>query len=141
MPRFELQAFRNRTQDFTVTLFAADGVTPLMLNVGDTLRIKIGRGDIVLPALDLDSVTPTANGSKVTITTRGTAGPPIVGAAATLRLSQADIELLPFALYQVEIFVVDSTDQVTSGVYADKEAQRGCLYVLGSQSGNTGLTP
>lgn len=128
---FEQLAYKTRTQDFSISLYEADGTTGVGLESGDRVRVKIGRGDAATPTLDLVSGTATANGSKVTVNSL------VSPAAITLRLAQGDLALMRLGPYDVNVLVVD--DSETAPADAIKHAQYGVLHVVGSLGGNVSL--
>lgn len=125
---FENIAYAGRTTDFTVLLYEDDGSTALVLANADVVRVKIGRAGSVV--LDLDSAADTANGSGVTVDNRS-------AAQVTVRLAQGDTSAMQ-GTYDVEVLVVDASE--TSPANAVKACEYGCMHILPSQSGDTGLT-
>jgi hypothetical protein len=99
---FEINLYQGRTISYTVALFQQDGVTPVILVSGDTVRfsISIGTG---LPSLDLSNDTPTSNGSVVTVTN-------LNPGTVTIKFCQGDTALLYDVTYDAELRVVDATD-------------------------------
>lgn len=122
---FENIAYAGRTTDFTVLLYEDDGSTALVLANADVVRVKIGRAGSVV--LDLDSAADTANGSGVTVDNRS-------AAQVTVRLAQGDTSAMQ-GTYDVEVLVVDASDSDLI-----KTCEYGCMHILPSQSGDTGLT-
>ena len=126
---FEIKCHANRTQDFTIALFENDGSTALTLEATDVVRVKVGQSGAT-PAIDIDSILATANGSVVTIDT-------LSPASVTLRLAQGDTTSLS-GLYDIEVNVVDDSEDAPED--AIKAAEYGALTVVASQLGDTGKT-
>lgn len=122
---------KNRTQDFTVPLFEADGTTELILAATDEVRIKFFKRDGDTPALDLDSIGATGNGSVITIDT-------LNPASCTLRIAQGDTSALEPGAYRGDVDVVD--DSETAPANAIKHAESILLFLLESGGGDVGLT-
>jgi hypothetical protein len=100
---FELLVYQDRTNDFALSLTQRG--QPYALATGDKLRFKWGRG-LDLLALDLVSPTVTTNGSFIQITSQGSPGPPVVGAAYNLRLAQLDVFTNDPGTYDCEVSIV-----------------------------------
>jgi hypothetical protein len=64
---FLIHVYNRRTRQFVIDLFEADGSTPVLIAVDDVVRIKIGANGET-PSLDLSSIAPTENYSKVAFT-------------------------------------------------------------------------
>lgn len=125
---FNIRIYHNRTRDYTVTLYEADGTTELSLAVNDVVRFKIG-GDGATPKLDLGSDGPTPAGSKITFT-------PSTG-DCTVRLAQGDVNTLtPGSAYDCEILVIDNSE--TAPADAAKHAEYGVLFVHPTMGGDLG---
>lgn len=129
----ELVAFRNRTGDWTIALYQSNGTTGVALDAADVVRVKIGRGNLATPDLDIDSVAATASGSLCTVTQL------TAPATFTLRLAQGDLSALQ-GTYDLEILVVDQSDTVTGATKAIKHAQQGVIHVIGQMAGDIGLS-
>lgn len=124
----EINAYQNRTIDFTGTLLQADGTTALALAAGDKLRVKIGvTGNT--PLIDMVSPTETASGSSVTITATSPA-------AYALHLAQGDMTMAPGA-YDIEIIVIDSAEDDPANA-AKQAVDYGIIHVIGTQAGTLG---
>lgn len=124
---FNIRIYRNRTRDYTVTLYEADGTTELSLAASDVVRMKIG-SDGATPLLDLDSIDATPAGSKVTFT-------PSTG-DCTVRLAQGDVNGLSPGAYDCEILVIDNSE--TAPADAAKHAEYGVLFVHPTMGGDLG---
>ena len=131
---FAHQLLRGRTEDVEFFLYDADD-SPLGLAVSDVVRFKLGTSEVATPALDLDSVAATTNGSVVTVNTIGSAG--VTPAKVTVRFAQADTATLS-GKYYGELDVVD--DSETSPANAIKPAGQGTITFAGSMGGDIGLT-
>lgn len=119
-----------RTEDFVVSLFKADGKTPVVLANNDTVRLKVFRQSQPV-ALDLSSTASTANGSTAAIKTPG-------GNQVSVRFAQADTASLMLGPYRIEVDVVDAND--TAGpANPIKHADWGVLHVLDAGGGTVGL--
>lgn len=129
-----LIAYRNRTSDYTVTLYQADDVTGVAVAAEDVIRVKIGRGNAATPNLDIDSVAATANGSLCTVTQL------TAPAKFNLRLAQGDLSALSPGAMDLEILVVDASDAVDGSAKAIKHAQQGVFHVIGQMSGDIGVS-
>jgi len=112
---------QGRDCTFTVTIYDTDGDQYTYAS-GDVIRIKIGRSGQT-PILDLSSKVASGNGSSVSA-----ANP------CTLVLRAADVALLPNMLLEMEVLVVDDSDQ-------DKvlHAQDHIVNVLERQSGEVSV--
>jgi hypothetical protein len=113
---------KNRTREYAVDLFEADGTTAIVLQADDVVRVKIGRGENT-PDLDMDSSEPEPGGSTVTF------------APATndviVRIHQADtVDLVPGVAYDCEVAVFDADEDVL------KHAETGVLFLHPSQAGD-----
>ena len=124
MSMFLINAWKNRTADYSIQLFEADGTTELVLAAADSVRIKIGRTGAT-PNLDLKSGAATSNGSVPSFTV-GTND-------VTLRIGQADLSSIVPGAYDMEVLVVD--DSETAPDNAIKHVQFGVLMVHDSQTG------
>jgi len=91
------QIGRTCDRAFTITDAAGDNV---VIASGDVVRIKIGRNGET-PIIDLDSNSPTVNGSSCTA-----ANP------STVRLHQDDLNRTDFkpGIYTIEVLVIDDSD-------------------------------
>jgi hypothetical protein len=128
---FEITVGAGRARAFSGSLYAVSGVG-FVLGPNDELRLKIGRGNA--PLLDMVSTTPTANGSTLTVTGRGAAGPPAVPATYQVSLLEADTLAIGQGCFDVEVLQVDNT---VSPV-ANRSADSGVLHILGEMTGSTG---
>lgn len=124
-----IAAHRNRTGDYTFTLYESDGVTPFNLLITDDVRIKIGRGEAE-PLLDLSSDDPDPNGSQVTFTP----GQNLVG----LRLAAASTRPLEPGGYDLELLVVQGDE---SGIDSPppRHVQYAVLFLHPTPGGAVGL--
>lgn len=113
---------RRRDSSFDITIVESGG-TDYVYVANDVIRVKIGR-EGAAPILDLDSAAATANGSSVSA-----ANP------CTVTLRAADAELLSRGIYQLEISVVDDSDDDQI-----KSAQTHVVCVVDTQTGDVGLT-
>lgn len=121
---FEIAIKQNFTSDFTVNLYQPDGSTQADLVTGDTVRVKIGRGNGATPALSLTSDADTANGSSVTFTS-GTD-------AAQVRIAQVDTAGIWPGAYDMEVSVVDNADTKVNGASPVKYVDTGTIHVMPS---------
>lgn len=119
MSDFEQAVGAGRTYDFSIALYEADGVTPLVLATEDVVLVLIGRGGVV--SLEVTSANPTANGSSVTLTT-------LDPAVCNLHFAQGDMNGL-LGTYDCEVLIQDSAE--TAPPNAAKTASMGVLHVLG----------
>lgn len=129
---FELLCYRDRTKVFTGSLYAADKVTPLVLQPGDTLLCKIGRGTDAVPILDMEAALPTANGSVINLTFAGAAAQgntPAQPATFSLQLAQADLLLFDPGTWDIEI----SVEVAATGLL--EVADTGALHVVAAMGG------
>lgn len=118
-----VRAHKNRTGDFSLSLFESDGTTEFILAAGDNVRVKIGRGEEE-PVLEVDvDVSPA--GSKTSFT----AGTNDV----TLRIGQDDTADLETGSYDMEITVVD--DSETAPENAIKHVQYGVFSLAATMGG------
>lgn len=117
-----LNVVRNRTANYSVTITDRAG-TPIELDEGDQVRIKIGQQGAE-PLLDLFSGgDPTANGSACT-----RANPTI------LTIAEADTAGWAYGNYSVEVALVDaSQDDLT------KHAEYGIMVLQPNMLGNLGV--
>ena len=127
---FNLVAYKNRTTDFDFPIYEDDGTTPVILASGDVVRIKLSLAAHTTPALDIDSVGATGNGSVVTLT--------LNPGLARLRLAQADTTALVERLYFAEVAVVDESE--TAPADAIKVVDRGTIEIQASQGGDVGVS-
>ena len=123
-----ITARKNRTQDFTVTLFEADGETAVVLAATDEVRFKAYKRDGDTPILDIDSIAALSGGSVLTIDT-------LNPASVTLRIAQGDIDDVTLGTYRFDIGVVDDSDSDLL-----KHAESGILRILESGGGDIGLS-
>jgi hypothetical protein len=130
--RLALSAYANRTNDYTGSIYAANGSTPASLAAGDKLRFKLA-DKYNATILDLLSGTGTANDSLLTITDIGDVDTP---AAFSLRLSQGDLDLSG-GKYPIELIWVD--DSETDPADAAKHIDGGYLTIIETPDGNLGL--
>lgn len=121
---FEISIKQNFTSDFTVSLYQPDGSTAADLVTGDTVRVKIGRGNGATPALSLTSDQATANGSSVTFSS-GTD-------VASVRIAQADTASIWPGAYDMEVSVVDNADTKVNGASPVKYVDTGTIHVMPS---------
>lgn len=124
---FLIHAHNFRTRKYRVELFEADGVTPVQLEAGDVVRIKVGANGET-PVLDLSSLGPTDNHSAVTFTPGGN--------VVMLTLAQKDVADLGVGAWDVEIAVVDESE--TQPPDAIKHAESGSLFVHPVPGGEIG---
>lgn len=133
---FEIIAPKSRTTDYSGSLYQADGTTPVVLAAADVVRFKLGRGVGATPLLDLTQ-SATANGSVVTVTSRGVAA--TSPATYTVRLAQADLASIFAGAYDAEVSVV--IDAETAPADAIKHVEIGVAHIVGMPGGNQGLSP
>ena len=62
---------QGRTRDWTIDLYQADGVTPLVISALDNVRAKLWATDGASPAIEAESLTPGT--SFVTVNSVGVA--------------------------------------------------------------------
>ena len=125
---FSFNHARNRTADYTFTLYEVDGTTGIILAATDVVRFKLYRGNNDTPILDLKSGgSPTPNGSQVTITQL------TAPAMCVVRLAQGDVQSLFPMAYEAEVIVVD--DSLTSPVDGALSVQRGIVNIMGAPGG------
>jgi hypothetical protein len=124
-----IAAHRNRTGDYTFTLFESDGLTPFLLQQSDDVRIKIGRGEAE-PLLDLSSDDPDPSGSLITFTPNQN----LVG----LRLASGSTRPLEPGAYDLELVVVEGDE---SGIDspAPRHVQYAVLFLHPTPGGAVGL--
>ena len=125
-----LTAHHNRTSDYILDLFEANGTTVISIAATDVIRIKIGRCRGEVPDLDLDSVGATANGSIVGFTEDTN--------DVTLRLAQGDLNDMTPGTYCMEILIVDDSESAPDD--AIKHAQDGVLHLIGQMAGDIGTS-
>jgi hypothetical protein len=126
----ELTAYKSRTEDYVMAIYAADVTSGIALAEDDEIRVKIGRADGSVPVLELSSADVTDDGSAVTITNQDSP------AAATLRLAQADLATITAGPYEIEVMLVDSAELLPAN--AIKRILTGVLHVIGSLGGDVG---
>lgn len=130
-----LDVFAGRTNDFTASIYKADG-EPCAISATDVVRFKLSRRHGGAPLLDVDSVAATANGSLLTVTALGVDD--VSPATVLLRLAQGDTQGLAPGVYLGEFALVD--DSETNPANAIKTFGRGQVHVHASASGDVGLT-
>lgn len=123
---FEIVAVRNRTINYSGTLYEADGTTAISVTAGSVARFKAWRRNNTTPNLDLDSVGATGSGSVLTISSAG---------AWTLKIAQGDTSDLVPGVYDAEISLVDAGDSNRI-----KSAELGTLHILESGGGDISTT-
>jgi hypothetical protein len=123
-----IRARKNRTADFTLSLFESDGTTAVNLAADDNCRVKIGRGEST-PDIEADKDgVPYAGGSRTGAKTSWTAGNNDV----TLHLEREDTANLEAGAYDLEVIVVDAADSV-------KHVQAGVFSLAPSLGGETDI--
>jgi hypothetical protein len=127
---FEIALSKNRTCDTSIAILEADGKTPIVLASTDVVRFKMFRRDQAVPLLDLDTVTPSAAGSGITVDQ-------LEPARVTLRVAQADTAVLDLGTYDAEVDVVD--DSETLPPKAIKLADHGIVHLLATGGGSIGI--
>lgn len=114
---FELVLYKSRTAVYDINLYTEDGVTGVSLDTGDKVRLILYRRASSTPLLNLLSgASPTANGSKVEVTTTV---PTPSGSIPTIRLSigQGDLATaIGGAPLVVELIVLDHDGVVTDAL-------------------------
>lgn len=133
--------YAGRTEDFPWEMYYWDTASrtfkPLAIANDDHVRFKLGLTETGTPTLDLDSVWATANGSVVTISTRGTLDS--VPAAGTVRFAQADTANLTARRYAFcELALVDNSE--TAPADAIKVFGRGAILLKSSPGGDIGIS-
>jgi hypothetical protein len=128
----------NRTCDELFKLYQANG-KPAAIAANAVPRFKLAaKDDDPTPLLDIDSVTPLAGGSIITVISRGTIN--VDAAVVQVRFAQGDTAgLAPRDDYFGEIGVVDSAE--TNPANAFKRAGYGVVIIKPSPGGNVGLAP
>ncbi len=119
---------RTRSSEYEFEVYRGDDVA-LPIGAGDVARFKISASQNGAPVLDIDSVAATANGSVCTISQYTAPG------QVQVKFDQADVALLTGDDYYAELNIVDVSDNNRI-----KTVCRGCIRVLGSQSGDIGAT-
>lgn len=122
-----IRARKNRTADYTLSLFESDGTTAVNLAADDNCRVKIGRGDAV-PDIEADKDGVPYTGSRTGAKTSWTAGDNDV----TLHLEREDTGEMEAGAYDLEVIVVDAADSV-------KHVQAGVFSLATSLGGQTDI--
>ena len=129
---------KGRTSSHQFTLYKENG-NAFALAASDVVRFKLWlspSGDDEAPALDVDSVGATANGSIVTID--GVGSDDVTAATVTVKLGQDDTDGLLVQEYMGELCHVD--DSETNPLDAIKRIAFGPVNVRGSSTGDVGKT-
>jgi hypothetical protein len=119
---------RTRSKEFNFDVYSGEN-SALPIGAGDIARFKISETQNGAPDLDIDSVAATANGSLCTITQYTAPG------QVQVKFDQADVAALTEDDYYAELNIVDVSDSNRI-----KTVGRGCIRILGSQSGDIGAT-
>ena len=90
------------TEYFDWSIFQKDGVTPLVLAAGDVVHFELYASEGGTQLLTIDNATPTAGGSSLSISTRGSL--PSTPAAGQVVLDEDDTALLSGRKYYVTWF-------------------------------------
>lgn len=128
--------YAGRTEDFTWAMYDKDGEA-VAIAADDVVRFKLAATAGATPALDIDSVAPTAVGSVVTIDELGEAG--VTPASGTVRLAQGDTSGLTARKYTgCELALVDNSE--TAPADAIKVFGRGTIDLKASPGGDVGIS-
>jgi hypothetical protein len=130
--KVQIVAGRTETVRWSGRFLGADGETQVGMGESDHVRCKIAATRGGTPILDLDSDTPTANGSAVTIVSRGSATTLGKGTVLLGGLDTAALE----GNYFYELILIDAAAAVA---LRNKEICRGVITFLAEQGGNLGL--
>lgn len=125
---FAIALAKNRSTQHVVTLFEADGTTPVILASGDKVRFKMFRRDGSTPELDIDNVGALSGGSIIVVDD-------LDPATITLTVAQGDIDETELGTWRGEIDVVDVSDSNRI-----KHAESGFCFVTETGGGEIGLT-
>ncbi len=126
----QTECVAGRTEEFEWSAYEGDGETPVAFASDDIVRFKLATTDEGVPTLDLVSNATTDNGSRVTVTSLGTAG--TTPATGLVRLAQGDTLELKGTMY-FEMNLVDHSDDDRI-----KQFLRGRLLFFPSQGGAVG---
>jgi hypothetical protein len=132
--KIEIVAGRTKTLLWSGKIVGVDGITQEAMAAGDHIRFKLAVTAGGTPVLDLNSKTPSTNGSGVTIDNRGGAS---VRASGTIVLAQNDTSALA-GTYFYELIFVDASAAASK---QDIELDRGQVTFLVQQSGSLGVPP
>ena len=124
---FQITVARGRSVDYSGVLYESDESTAVTPASGSKVRFKAGRRNGATPALDIDSVAATANGSVMTLD--------VDTGAYTLKIDQNDTRDLVPGVYEAEIALVDVGDGNRI-----KTAEFGTLQILESLDGDLSIT-
>ena len=98
---------QGRTRDWTLDLYQADGVTPLVIDALDNVRAKLWATDGAAPAIDAESLTPAD--SYVEIVTNGVVN--TTPAKVRIHWHQTDtVGLTAGSVYKFELLLIDQSD-------------------------------
>lgn len=127
--------YRGRTEVIQQEIRQFDKTTKYQIPASAHVRFKVWSTDEDAPELDIDSVGPTASGSRVTIDARGNGSS--IDARVTVKIAQGDVTMAASSedlTYQWELSVVDTDDSNLI-----KVANRGTCEVRGSATGDVGV--
>lgn len=131
---FLISTHQNRTRSWTITIYESDQSTPVVLAAADVVRVKIGTNGQE-PLIDLSSIEPSENGSTITFTPGGS--------VCVLKLAQGDLRTRNddgtytylSGAYDVEIGVVDDSENLPADEKEFKTATTGVLSIGPTQQG------
>ena len=122
---------QGRTRDWTIDLYQADGVTPLVISALDNVRAKLWATDGASPAIEAESLTPGT--SFVTVNSVGVVN--TTPARVTIRWDNTDTAgLTAGSVYKWELLLVDQSDGSEP-----KTICMGTCLVRGAATGDVGL--
>lgn len=122
---------QGRTRDWTLDLYQADGVTPLVISALDNVRAKLWLTDAASPAIEAESLTPGT--SFVTVDSVGVVN--TTPARITIRWDNSETaNLTAGTLYKWELLLVDQSDGSEP-----KTICMGTVLVRGAATGDVSL--